>query len=95
MKSQVISILLLFIISFQILPISSFFKDAQMEITNDASDDQLEKSEVKIKNIDSCHSLFFEYDLIPNFSKNIYINLVIGRISAGYSNSTFIPPNFS
>ena len=51
MKRQVISIFFLFIISFQVIPIKSFFNWEQMEMSQDITEDAVEKSEAKSKNL--------------------------------------------
>lgn len=96
MKRQVISLFFLFIISFQAFPIKSYFNDGEIEISQDISEDEVEKSEAKSKKIETCHSFFLDHLDISYTSTAIFIlNVKMGQLAQGYSTSTFIPPNFS
>ena len=96
MKRQVISLFFLFIISFQVIPMNSFFNWEQMEMSQDISEDEVEKSEAKSKKIETCHSFFLDHLDISYTSTAIFIlNVKMGQLAQGYSTSTFIPPNFS
>ncbi len=95
MKRQVISIFLLLIISFQIIPIKSFFSWNQIELSQEITDDEIEKSESKSKKFESCNSIFFEYKLLPNKTGIFILYYNMGQLAQGHSNGTFIPPNFA
>ena len=95
MKRQAISIFFLFIISFQVIPIKSFFNWEQMEMSQDITEDAVEKSEAKSKKFETCHSLFLEYPHFPSPTKRFILNIEMGLLAQGHSNVTIIPPNFS
>ena len=73
MKRQVISLFFLFIISFQAFPIKSFFNVGEIEISQDISEDEVEKSEAKSKKIETCHSFFLDHLDITYTTTAIYI----------------------
>ena len=95
MKRQVISIFFLFIISFQVIPMNSFFNWEQMEMSQDITEDAVEKSESKSIKFETCHSLFLDYPPFSNPTKPFILNIEIGQLAQGYSNVTIIPPHFS
>mgnify|MGYP006172091227 FL=1 len=95
MRRQVISLFFLLIISFQVVPIKSFFNWQQVELSQNIADDDVEKSESKSKKFESCHSLFFEYRLIANITNGVILKIAMGQLAQGHSNVTFIPPNFA
>lgn len=95
MKRRAISIFFLLIISFQIIPIKSFFSWDQIEMSQDLADDEVEKNESKSKKFESCNCLFLEYKLLPNKATNFILNFNMGQLAQGHSNATFIPPNFA
>lgn len=95
MKRQVISLFFLLIISFQIVPLKSFFSWHQIELSQDIADDEVEKGESKSKKFESCNSLFLEYKLLPNKAANFILDFNMGQLTQGHSSATFIPPNFA
>ena len=95
MKRQVISIFFLFIISFQVIPINSFVNWEQMEMSQDITEDAVEKSEAKSKKFETWHSLFLEYPQFPSTTKRFILNVELGLLAQGHSNVIIIPPNFS
>ncbi len=95
MKRQVISIFFLFIISFQVIPINSFFNWEQMEMSQDITEDAVEKSESKSIKFETCHSLFLDYPPFSNLTKSFILNIEMGQLAQGHSNANFIPPIFS
>ena len=95
MKRQVISLFFLFIISFQVVPVKSFFNWEQIEFAQDIADDDVEKSESKSKKFESSHSLFLEYRKIADITNGFVIKIAMGQLAQGHSSSTFIPPNFA
>ena len=95
MKRQLISIFFLFIISFQVIPIKSFFNWDQIELSEDISEDDVEKSEVKQKKFENFHSFFHEYPDISIFTAYFFLNIEMGQLSPGHTIANFIPPNFS
>ena len=95
MKSQVISIFFLFIISFQVFALKSFFDWKQMEMSQDITEDEVEKSESNLIKFETCHSLFLDYTSFPNPTKSFILNIEMGQLAQGHSNVTIIPPNFS
>ena len=95
MKRQIISIFFLFIISFQVIPINSFFNWEQMEMSQDITEDAVEKSESKSIKFETCHSLFLDYPPFSNLTKSFILNIEMGQLAQGHSNANFIPPIFS
>jgi hypothetical protein len=95
MKRQVISIFFLFIISFQVIPINSFFNWEQIEMSEDITEDTVEKSGAKSIKFETCHSLFLDYPPFSNPTKNFILNIEMGQLAQGHSNVTIIPPRFS
>ena len=95
MKRQVISIFFLFIISFQVIPINSFFNWEQIEMSQDITEDAVEKSESKSIKFETCHSLFLDYPPFSNLTKSFILNIEMGQLAQGHSNANFIPPIFS
>jgi hypothetical protein len=95
MRRKIISLLFLLIFSFQVLPVKSFLNWEQIELSQDISEDEVEKIESKSKKFESYHSLFLESTLLSNIANANFLKLVIGKIVQGHANDTFIPPNFS
>jgi hypothetical protein len=95
MTRKVISILFLFIISFQVFGFKSFFDCKQMEMSQDITEDAVENSESKLIKFETCHSIFLDYTPFPNPTKSFILNIKMGQLAQGHSNVTIIPPNFS
>ena len=64
-------------------------------MSQDITEDAVEKSEAKSKKFETCHSLFLEYPQFPSTTKRFILNVELGLFSQGHSNVTIIPPNFS
>jgi len=95
MKRQLISIFFLFIISFHVIPIKSFFNSNQIEMSQDIFEDEVEKAEGKSKKFETNHSFFLECATIPNAVTIFSLHIQMGQLAQGHSNANFIPPIFS
>ena len=74
---------------------NEFFNWEQMEMSQDITEDAVEKLEAKSKKFETCHSLFLEYPHFPSPTKRFILNIEMGLLAQGHSNVTIIPPNFS
>ena len=95
MKRQIISLFFLFIISFHVIPIKSFFNWNQIEMSQEIFEDEVEKAEGKSKKFETQYSFFLECAAIPDATTIFSLNIQMGQLAQGHSNANFIPPIFS
>ena len=74
---------------------NSLFNWEQMEMSQDITEDAVEKSESKSIKFETCHSLFLDYPPFSNLTKSFILNIEMGQLAQGHSNANFIPPIFS
>jgi len=64
-------------------------------MSQDITEDAVEKSESKSIKFETCHSLFLDYPPFSNLTKSFILNIEMGQLAQGHSNANFIPPIFS
>ena len=74
---------------------NSLFNWEQMEMSQDITEDAVEKSESKSIKFETCHSLFLDYPPFYNPTKPFILIIEMSQLAQGHSNATIIPPDFS
>ena len=64
-------------------------------MSQDITEDAVEKSESKSIKFETCHSLFIDYPPFYNPTKPFILIIEMSQLAQGHSNVTIIPPDFS